>query len=141
MLLQSSPTQGLPDLTKRFTQLSVTVLVLHTASHILQDQRVSHLSTARFGHYLAALLNMANVTVKRSTTLNAASLLLVGDGEEHNCSSSAHPDLSGTPLTNPDSPLFGDGSASWDPVTGKNTGTQTNYNYCRNTNNVGPNFT
>ncbi len=74
------------------------------------------------------LLDMPNVTVKRCTTLNPATLLPTGeDGEEHHCCLSVleqvctpRPDLLDTPLENCDNVLFVDGSASKDPQTGLN---------------------
>ncbi len=74
------------------------------------------------------LLDMPNVTVKRCTTLNPATLLPTEeDGEEHHCCLSVleqvctpRPDLLDTPLENCDNVLFVDGSASKDPQTGLN---------------------
>ncbi len=71
---------------------------------------------------------MPNVTVKRCTTLNPATLLPTEeDGEEHHCCLSVleqvctpRPDLLDTPLENCDNVLFVDGSASKDPQTGLN---------------------
>ncbi len=71
---------------------------------------------------------MPNVTVKRCTTLNPATLLPTEeDGEEHHCCLSVleqvctpRPVLLDTPLENCDNVLFVDGSASKDPQTGLN---------------------
>ncbi len=63
------------------------------------------------------LLDMPNVTVKRCTTLNPATLLPTEeDGEKHHCCLS----VLDTPLENCDNVLFVDGSASKDPQTGLN---------------------
>ncbi len=96
--------------------------------HDLQEQRTSHLSTARWLRYHTILLDMPNVTVKRCTTLNPATLLPTEeDGQEHHCCLSVleqvctpRPDLLDTPLENCDNVLFVDGSASKDPQTGLN---------------------
>ncbi len=105
-----------------------TQMVPHAVSMILQEQRTSHLSTARWLRYHTILLDMPNVTVKRCTTLNPATLLPTEeDGEEHHCCLSVleqvctpRPDLLDTPLENCDNVLFVDGSASKDPQTGLN---------------------
>ncbi len=111
------------DKTERpFTQM------VDAVSMILQEQRTSHLSTARWLRYHTILLDMPNVTVKRCTTLNPATLLPTEeDGEEHHCCLSVleqvctpRPDLFDTPLENCDNVLFVDGSASKDPQTGLN---------------------
>ncbi len=106
----------------------LTLMVPHAVSMILQEQRTSHLSTARWLRYHTILLDMPNVTVKRCTTLNPATLLLTEeDGREHHCCLSVleqvctpRPDLLDTPLENCDNVLFVDGSASKDPQTGLN---------------------
>ncbi len=105
-----------------FTQM------VDAVSMILQEQRTSHLSTARWLRYHTILLDMPNVTVKRCTTLNPATLLPTEeDGEEHHCCLSVleqvctpRPDLLDTPLENCDNVLFVDGSTSKDPQTGLN---------------------
>ncbi len=105
-----------------FTQM------VDAVSMILQEQRTSHLSTARWLRYHTILLDMPNVTVKRCTTLNPATLLRTEeDGQEHHCCLSVleqvctpRPDLLDTPLENCDNVLFVDGSASKDPQTGLN---------------------
>ncbi len=105
-----------------FTQM------VDAVSMILQEQRTSHLSTARWLRYHTILLDMPNVTVKRCTTLNPATLLPTEeDGQEHHCCLSVleqvctpRPDLLDTPLENCDNVLFVDGSASKDPQTGLN---------------------
>ncbi len=94
-----------------FTQM------VDAVSMILQEQRTSHLSTARWLRYHTILLDMPNVTVKGCTTLNPATLLPTEeDGEEHHCCLS----VLDTPLENCDNVLFVDGSASKDPQTGLN---------------------
>ncbi len=106
----------------------LTLMVPHAVSMILQEQRTSHLSTARWLRYHTILLDMPNVMVKRCTTLNPATLLPTEeDGEEHHCCLSVleqvctpRPDLLDTPLENCDNVLFVDGSASKDPQTGLN---------------------
>ncbi len=106
----------------------LTLMVPHAVSMILQEQRTSHLSTARWLRYHTILLDMPNVTVKRCTTLNPATLLPTEeDGQEHHCCLSVleqvctpRPDLLDTPLENCDNVLFVDGSASKDPQTGLN---------------------
>ncbi len=95
----------------------LTLMVPHAVSMILQEQRTSHLSTARWLRYHTILLDMPNVTVKRCTTLDPATLLLTEeDGKEHHCCLS----VLDTPLENCDNVLFVDGSASKDPQTGLN---------------------
>ncbi len=104
------------------------IQMVDAVSMILQEQRTSHLSTARWLRYHTILLDMPNVTVKRCTTLNPATLLPTEqDGEEHHCCLSVleqvctpRPDLLDTPLENCDNVLFVDGSASKDPQTGLN---------------------
>lgn len=106
----------------------LTLMVPHAVSMILQEQRTSHLSTARWLRYHTILLDMSNITVKRCTTLNPATLLPTQeDGEEHHCCLSVleqvctpRPDLLDIPLDNCDNVLFVDGSASKDPQTGQN---------------------
>ncbi len=106
----------------------LTLMVPHAVSIILQEQKTSHLSTAWWLRYHTILLDMPNVTVKRCTTLNPATLLPTEeDGEEHHCCLSVleqvctpRPDLLDTPLENCDNVLFVDGSASKDPQTGLN---------------------
>ncbi len=62
----------------------LTLMVPHAVSMILQEQKTSHL--ARWLRYHTILLDMPNVTVKRCTTLNPATLLPTEeDGEEHHC--------------------------------------------------------
>ncbi len=105
----------------------VTLLMPHAVSMFLLEQRTSHLSTARWLRYNAILLEMPNITIKRCTVLNPATLLpMEKDGEEHDCVATLEqvctprPDLKETPLENADLILFVDGSASRDPKTGKN---------------------
>ncbi|KAI2665523.1 hypothetical protein H4Q32_021838 [Labeo rohita] len=64
----------------------LTLMAPHAVTMILQEQKTSHLSTARWLRYHTILLDMPNITIKRCTTLNAATLLPTeGDGEEHHC--------------------------------------------------------
>ncbi len=49
--------------------------VPHAVSMILQEQKTSHLSMARWLRYHTILLDMPNITVRRCITLNAATLL------------------------------------------------------------------
>lgn len=94
----------------------VTLLMPHAVSMILLEQRTSHLSTARWLRYNAILLEMPNITIKRCTVLNPATLLPTEkDGEEHDCVATLEqvctprPDLKETPLENADLILFVDG--------------------------------
>ncbi|XP_031695604.1 uncharacterized protein LOC116377972 isoform X2 [Anarrhichthys ocellatus] len=87
----------------------LTLFVPHSVSLILFEQKSSHLSAAQYLRYHTCLLDMPNVTVKRCTNLNPASLLHIpGDGEEHNCLAelqaqcTPRPDLMDTPLPNSD---------------------------------------
>lgn len=107
----------------------LTLLVPHSVSMILLEQKTSHLSTARWLRYNAILLEMPNITVKRCTILNPATLLPLSsenEDDEHDCNvvlsqvCTPRLDLKDTPLTNPDLILFVDGSASRDTVTGIN---------------------
>uniref|UniRef100_A0AAQ4PCE5 Reverse transcriptase RNase H-like domain-containing protein n=1 Tax=Gasterosteus aculeatus aculeatus TaxID=481459 RepID=A0AAQ4PCE5_GASAC len=88
---------------------TLTLLVPHSVSLILLEQKSSHLSAARYLRYHTCLLDMPNVTVKRCNVLNPASLLPTPeDGEEHNCLAeleaqcTPRPDLADTPLLNSD---------------------------------------
>ncbi|XP_066506392.1 protein NYNRIN-like [Hoplias malabaricus] len=99
----------------------LTLLVPHAVHRILQDQKVSHLSAQRWLRYHTTLLDMPNITVKRCTSLNPATLLPTAeDGEPHDCvavlteTCTPRLDLKDEPLTNPDLVLFVDGSASRD---------------------------
>ncbi|XP_066530174.1 uncharacterized protein [Hoplias malabaricus] len=99
----------------------LTLLVPHVVHRILQDQKVSHLSAQRWLRYHTTLLDMPNITVKRCTSLNPATLLPTAeDGEPHDCvavlteTCTPRLDLKDEPLTNPDLVLFVDGSASRD---------------------------
>ncbi|XP_041868122.1 uncharacterized protein LOC121656940 [Melanotaenia boesemani] len=104
----------------------LTVFVPHSVSIILLEQKTSHLSAARWLRYTTVLLDMPNITVKRCTTLNPATLLpTADDGVPHCCETvlseacTPRPDLSDEPLLNSDLVLFCDGSSSRDP-SGKN---------------------
>ncbi|XP_041859332.1 uncharacterized protein LOC121651305 [Melanotaenia boesemani] len=105
----------------------LTLLVPHAVSMILLEQKTSHLSAARHLRYTSILLDMPNITVKRCTVLNPATLLPTeDDGEPHCCvaaleqTCTPRPDLKDTPLQNPDLVLYVDGSARRDPRTGVN---------------------
>uniref|UniRef100_A0A9J8CJW6 ribonuclease H n=1 Tax=Cyprinus carpio carpio TaxID=630221 RepID=A0A9J8CJW6_CYPCA len=64
----------------------LTLMVPHAVSMILQEQKTLHLSATRWLRYRTILLDMPNITVKRCTTLNPATLLpMEEDGEEHHC--------------------------------------------------------
>ncbi len=88
--------------------------VPHAVSMILQEQKTSHLSTARWLRYHTILLDMPNITVRRCATLNAATLLPTEeDGEEHHCCLTVmeqvytpRPDLSDVSLENCENVLF-----------------------------------
>ncbi|MGL5581012.1 MAG: RNase H family protein, partial [Cetobacterium sp.] len=97
----------------------LTLLVPHQVSVILLEQKTSHLSAARWMRYSTMLNDMPNITVKRCTGLNAATLMpLPSDGEPHDClqvlslTCTPRPDLSDMPLTNPDLEFYVDGSSS-----------------------------
>lgn len=109
------------------------LMVPHAVVHILHTQKTSHLSAQRRLRYHTTLLEMPNVTVKRCSTLNPASLLPTqedGDDSEnfHDCvqileeECSPRVDLSDTPLPNADRELFVDGSASRDKTGVNQTG-------------------
>uniref|UniRef100_A0A8P4FYC4 ribonuclease H n=1 Tax=Dicentrarchus labrax TaxID=13489 RepID=A0A8P4FYC4_DICLA len=109
------------------------LMVPHAIAHILHTQKTSHLSAQRWLRYHTTLLEMPNVTVKRCSTLNPASLLPTqedGDDSEnfHDCvqileeECSPRVDLSDTPLPNADLKLFVDGSASRDKTGINQTG-------------------
>uniref|UniRef100_A0A3B1JAJ5 ribonuclease H n=1 Tax=Astyanax mexicanus TaxID=7994 RepID=A0A3B1JAJ5_ASTMX len=105
----------------------LTLLVPHAVTHLLSQHKTSHLSTQHWLKYNTVLLEMPNITVKRCSPLNPASLLpLDTDGEPHNCVAltnelcTPRPDLKDTPLHNPQLLLYVDGSASRDPETGRN---------------------
>ncbi|KAL0152344.1 hypothetical protein M9458_052067 [Cirrhinus mrigala] len=115
---------------REFVEYSdLTLMVPHAVSMILQEQKkTSHLSTACWLRYHSILLDMPNITIKRCTTLNPATLLPTEeDGEEHHCCLTAldqvctpRPDLLDIPLENCENVLFVDGSAFRDPQTGQN---------------------
>ncbi|XP_028422857.1 protein NYNRIN-like [Perca flavescens] len=104
----------------------LTLLVPHAVSLILLEQKASHLSAAQYLHYHTVLLDMPNVTVKRCTVLNPASLMSTSEeGEPHDClaellqTCTPLPDLSDTPFENPDLILYVDRTASRCPQTGQ----------------------
>lgn len=53
----------------------LTIQVPHTVTEILNQARTKHLCTARLTKYEVALLSPTNVTIKRCTVLNSATLL------------------------------------------------------------------
>lgn len=67
----------------------LTLLVPHAVSMILREQssvKTAHLSAARWLRYYTVLLEMPDITVKRCTTLNPATLLPIAeDGTPHDC--------------------------------------------------------
>lgn len=102
------------------------LLVPHSVSIILLEQKATHLSAARWLRYHIVLLEMPNITVKYCTVPNPATLLPTeADGEPHNCVAAIteictpRPDLLETPLPNADLELLVDGPASCDQATGK----------------------
>ncbi|CAL9706360.1 unnamed protein product [Knipowitschia caucasica] len=102
------------------------LFVPHSVALILQEQKSSHLSASRWLRYHTTLLGLPHVTVHKCSTLNPATLLpLPGEGTPHSCMAELNqictprPDLSDTPLTNPDLILYVDGSAYRDPDTGR----------------------
>ncbi|KAL3999246.1 mannosyl-glycoprotein endo-beta-N-acetylglucosaminidase [Sarotherodon galilaeus] len=99
----------------------LTVQVPHAVSLILLEQKTSHLSAARWLRYSSILLDMPNITVKRCTTLNPATLLPTPeDGEPHSCTAvlgetcTPRLDLLDVPIENSDIVLYVDGSSSRD---------------------------
>ena len=101
-----------------------TLLVPHAVVMILLKQKTSHLSTARWLRYNMVLLEMPNITIKRCTVLNPATLLPTpSDGESHDCVAvlievySPRPDSQDILLMNSEMELFMDSSASKDPAT------------------------
>lgn len=104
----------------------LTLLVPHAVSAPLSEQKISHLSAESWLSHHTTLLDLPHVTIKRCTVLNPATLLpLPTDVEPHSCEAEVQqictpqPDLSDTPLNNPDLVFYVDGSASRDPDTGQ----------------------
>lgn len=108
-------------------------MVPHALAHILHTQKTSHLSAQRWLRCHTTLLKMPNVTVKRCSSLNPASLLPTqkdGDNTEtfHDCvqilgeECLPRVDLSDTPLPNADLELFVNGSASRNKTGNNQTG-------------------
>ncbi|XP_041835321.1 uncharacterized protein LOC121636042 [Melanotaenia boesemani] len=104
----------------------LTVFVPHSVSIILLEQKTSHLSAARWLRYTTVLLDMPNITMKRCTSLNPATLLPTAEDGVHHCCETVlseictpRPDLSDEPLLNSDLILFCDGSSFRDH-SGKN---------------------
>ncbi|XP_041753029.1 uncharacterized protein LOC121581603 [Coregonus clupeaformis] len=126
-LLTSSPRLGLPDHSKPFN-LFVCETKGFMSSVLTQDKwweaeafcllsqvRTAHLTPARLLHY-------QNVSLKRCTVLNPATLLPTDDdGDPHDCAvlvdqvCKPRPHLSDVPLMNSDLELFVDGSAPKSP--------------------------
>ena len=103
----------------------LTVLVPHAVAEILLKQKTAHFSPAHLLHYQHVLLSLPNVTVKRCSVLNPATLLPTAEGgEPHNCVHvidqvlSPRPDLASDPLPNAELNVFVDSSASRCPLTG-----------------------
>lgn len=97
----------------------LTLLVPHNVSMILLEQKTSHLSAARWLRYSTTLLELPNITVKRCTNINPATLMpLPTDGEPHDClevlavSCTPRPDLTDQPLKNPNKVFYVDGSST-----------------------------
>ncbi|XP_060897677.1 retrovirus-related Pol polyprotein from transposon 17.6 [Labrus mixtus] len=62
------------------------LLVPHSVASILQEQKISHLTPARWLRYHTTLLGLPNVHVKKCAVLNPATLMpLPGEGEPHSC--------------------------------------------------------
>ena len=83
----------------------LTVLVPHAVAEILLKQKTAHFSPAHLLHCQHVVVVFANVTVKRCSGLNPATLLPTAeDGEPHNCVHmidqvlSPRPDLASDPL-------------------------------------------
>ena len=109
-------------------------MVPHSVSHLLLDQKNSHLTAARYQRYYSNLVEMPHVTVKRCLTLNPATLLPTeSEGEPHDCVAavntvcSPRPDLKDTPIPNAEMTLYTDGSAFRDKLLGIN---QVGYAVC-----------
>ena len=107
----------------------LTVLVPHAVAEILLKQKTAYFSPAHLLHYQHVLLSLPNVTVKRCSVLNPATLLpTVEDGEAHNCVHvidqvlSPRPDLASDPLPNAELNVSVEGSASRCPLTGDGVG-------------------
>ncbi|XP_013882366.1 uncharacterized protein LOC106531129 [Austrofundulus limnaeus] len=105
---------------------NLTLFVPHAVEQILNEQKTSHLSAARYTRYFACVLESPNVTVRRCSALNPATLVPLSDeGQPHDCvaelelSCNPRPDLSDIPLSLPEAHLFVDGSARRDMGTGK----------------------
>ncbi|XP_041841967.1 uncharacterized protein LOC121640322 [Melanotaenia boesemani] len=105
----------------------LTVFVPHSVSIILLEQKTSHLSAARWLRYTTVLLDMPNITMKRCTSLNPATLLPTAEDGVHHCCETVlseictpRPDLSDEPLLNSDLILFCDDSSFRDH-SGKNS--------------------
>ncbi|XP_060912265.1 uncharacterized protein LOC132988709 [Labrus mixtus] len=101
------------------------LLVPHSVASILQEQKTSHLTAARWLRYHTTLLGLPNVHVKKCAVLNPATLMpLPGEGEPHSClaelqhTCTPRQDLKDVPLTNPDLIFYVDGSAFRDPARG-----------------------
>ena len=87
--------------------------------------KIGLFSPAHLLHYQHVLLSLPNVTVKRCSVLNPATLLPTAEDEEpHNCVHvidqvlSPRPVLASDPLSNAELNVFVDGSASHCPLTG-----------------------
>ncbi|XP_060130010.1 uncharacterized protein LOC132592048 [Zootoca vivipara] len=97
----------------------ITIHVPHAVSILLTMKGSHHFSNSRLNRYEALLLTPSNVTIKRVTSLNPATLLpLPDDGTpHHDCTQivrqaeKPREDLDHLPLPNPDLILYTDGSS------------------------------
>nr|XP_034959492.1 uncharacterized protein LOC118079431 [Zootoca vivipara] len=97
----------------------ITIHVPHAVSVLLTMKGSHHFSNSRLNRYEALLLTPSNVTIKRVTSLNPATLLpLPDDGTpHHDCAQivrqaeKPREDLDHLPLPNPDLILYTDGSS------------------------------
>ncbi|XP_060138754.1 uncharacterized protein LOC118079431 [Zootoca vivipara] len=97
----------------------ITIHVPHAVSILLTMKGSHHFSNSRLNRYEALLLTPSNVTIKRVTSLNPATLLpLPDDGTpHHDCAQivrqaeKPREDLDHLPLPNPDLILYTDGSS------------------------------
>uniref|UniRef100_A0A674MQR3 ribonuclease H n=1 Tax=Takifugu rubripes TaxID=31033 RepID=A0A674MQR3_TAKRU len=98
----------------------LTLLVPHAVSILLLQSKIAFLSPARHLSCMAVLLSQPNLTIRRCTTLNPATLLPTAEeGHQHNCLDEVstkvlpRPDLSDVALTTGQT-LFVDGSSRKD---------------------------
>ncbi|XP_056890188.1 protein NYNRIN-like [Takifugu flavidus] len=98
----------------------LTLLVPHAVSILLLQSKIAFLSPARHLSCMAVLLSQPNLTIRRCTTLNPATLLPTAEeGHQHNCLDEVstkvlpRPDLSDVALITGQT-LFVDGSSRKD---------------------------